>query len=112
MAKTALGLVMAHHPEIRLQLVTEAMPTNYRDATEIDLREVLVSVSGYATRVASMVNTLVYYKEHDLPTTSKDTSSKSEGEYDSGVDVESEEICLEKETPMVLLRVGMMHRVG
>ena len=94
--KTTLGVMMAHHPEIRLQRVTEAMPTNYRDDTEIDLHEVLVSASGYATRVASMVTSSVNYKEHDMLAASEGTSSESEGEYDNGVDVESEEISLGK----------------
>ena len=71
--KTALGLVMPHHPKIRLQHVTEDMSTNYREGTEKDLHEVLVSVSGYATRVTSMGNTLVFYKEHDMPAASANT---------------------------------------
>ena len=38
-----------------------------------------------------MVNTSVYYKEHEVPAAPEGMSSESEGEYYSGVDVESEE---------------------
>ena len=53
-AKMALGLVVAHHPEICLWRVTEAIPKTCDNGIEIDPRKVLASVSGYATRVASM----------------------------------------------------------
>ena len=60
-------LMMAHHSEIKIREVTKGMPERYDDGRSIDKDEVLEFVAGYATRVASMVNTKVYYKEHALP---------------------------------------------
>ena len=66
-AKTMLGLVVAHHPEICLWRVTEATTKTCDDGIEIVPRKVFASVSGYATRVASMVDTSVYYREYEVP---------------------------------------------
>ena len=87
-AKTAICLMMAHHPEIKIREVTKCMPERYNDDRSIDQDEVLESFSGYTTCVASMVNTKVYYKEHALPSNPDGDSSKDE---DNNIDG-SEEI--------------------
>ena len=56
-AKTVLCLMMAYQHEIKIWEVTKCMPERYNDNRSIDQDEVLESVTGYATRVASMVNT-------------------------------------------------------
>ena len=77
-AKTALAFVLAHHPEVKLGDVTKAIPRRYEDGTRMDSSKLLAAVSGYATRVAAMVNTSVYYKEHTISGTPTGETSHAE----------------------------------
>lgn len=77
-AKTAMGLMMAHRPDTKIWRVTEGMPETYKNGKPINRSEVLEFVAGYATRVAGMVNTRVYFKEHAIPSNPDGDSSDDE----------------------------------
>ena len=66
-AKVALSLCKAWYPEADMHQVTEFMPTEDENGDAIDSKQVMASVSGYATRVANMVDLRAFYKEHPDP---------------------------------------------
>ena len=66
-AKTALGMVKAHYPEADIRMVSKYMPKYNEDGSELDQKAVLSSVSGFATRVATMVNLSTYYEAVEVP---------------------------------------------
>ena len=88
-AKTGLCLMMAYHAEIKIEEVTKGLPDRYDDDKSIDQDEVLESVAGYATRVASMVNMKVYYKEHALPSNlNGDLSNDKDSDVDGSEEMD------------------------
>ena len=91
-AKTALGLFMAHYPEAEIEAVTEGMPSTYEDGSEVEPAVVLDSVAGYATRVADMVDTSIFYRRHLLPAAGEAGAAgtaEAEGSDSSGAEVVS-----------------------
>ena len=60
-AKSALGLVMAHHPEMKIWRVTKCMPAKYDNGQKIIPRDVFKSVAGYASHVADMVDLSIFF---------------------------------------------------
>ena len=86
-AKTALGLFMAE-----IEAVTEGMPSTYEDGSEVEPVAVLNSVAGYATRVADMVDTSIFYRRHPVPGgegAGAAGAAEAEGSDSSGADVVS-----------------------
>ena len=82
-AKTALGVFMAHYPEAEIEDVTEGM---------VEPAAVLDSVAGYATRVADMVDTSIFYRRHPVPAGGEAGAAgtaEAEGSDSSGAEVVS-----------------------
>ena len=91
-AKTALGLFMAHYPEVEIGVVTEGMSSTYEDGNEVQPSAVLNSVAGYATRVADMVDMTVFYRCHPVPVAGEDgaaDTAEAEGSDSSRAEVVS-----------------------
>ena len=76
---------------MKLSDVTKAMPRRYEDDARIEPSKLHAAVCEYATRVASMVSTSVYYKEHAIPgTPTGETSNGGNNDNDnSGSDTDS-----------------------
>ena len=71
-AKTALGLMMAHYPEAEAWRVASGFPLEKEDGTLLDeqeLKKILHSVSGYASKIAKMVSLTTIFKEVPCPPT-------------------------------------------
>ena len=69
--------------------MTKGLPDRYDDDKSIDQDEVLEFVAGYATRVASMVNTKLYYKEHALPSIPDgDSSINKDSDIDGSKEID------------------------
>ena len=66
-AKVALALMLAWYPDVDIRQMTEFMPTEDDNDQPINAVELLVSVQGYATRVANMVDIRNFYIEHPDP---------------------------------------------
>lgn len=80
-AKTALGLMMAHYPEVEAWRVASGFPLEKEDGSPLDTQDrkkILHSVSGYASRIANMVSLTTFFKEVPCPPTP--TQSDDEGE--------------------------------
>ena len=88
-AKTALGLFMAHYPEAEIEVVTERMPSTYEDDSEVEPAIVLDSVAGYATRVADMVDTSIFYRRHPVLASGAASTAEAEGSDSYGAEVVS-----------------------
>ena len=54
--KVALAMLWSWYPEINMHTATEYMPEADEQGNAIDRRELISSISGYATRLAAMVN--------------------------------------------------------
>lgn len=99
-AKTVLGLMMAHHPEVDIWHVTRCMPETYEDGSVINPGQVLESVSGYATRVARMVDTKVYYKEYEVPRgPNRESSDVGDDDREENGEAEASEAMNEGDEP-------------
>ena len=71
-AKTALGLMMVHYPEAEAWRVAAGFPLEKEDGTpleEKDRKAILLSISGYASKVAKMVSLTTVFKEVSCPPT-------------------------------------------
>ena len=91
--KVALAMLWAWYPEINMHTATEYMPEADEQGHPIDQRALISSVSGYASRLADMVNIGVFHKAYPDPhmeqgETSAAANPDVEGE---GTDSEAEE---------------------
>ena len=73
--KVALAMLWAWYPEINMHTATEYMPKADEQGNAIDPRELISSVSGYATRLAAMVNIRVFHKAYPDPHTEGEASA-------------------------------------
>ena len=70
--KTVLHLMMAHYPETEAWRIASGFPLEKEDGTPLDdqdRRKILQSVSGYASKVATMVSLTTIFKEVSCPPT-------------------------------------------
>ena len=65
--KVALAMLWAWYPEINMHTATEYMPEEDEQGHAIDQRAHISSVSGYASRLADMVNIGVFHKAYPDP---------------------------------------------
>ena len=65
--KVALAMLWAWYPEINMHMATEYMPEADEQGHAIDQRALISSVSGYASRLADMVNIGVFHKAYPDP---------------------------------------------
>ena len=75
--KVALAMLWAWYPEINMHTATEYMPEADEQGNAIDRRELISSVSGYASRLADMVNIGVFHKAHPDPHAEQGEASAS-----------------------------------
>ena len=71
-AKTTLGLMMAHYPEVESWQLASGFPLEKEDGTPLggkDRKAILHSVSGYASKIAKMVSLTTTFKEVLCPPT-------------------------------------------
>ena len=69
--KVALAMLWAWYPDINMHMDMEYMLVEDENGNAINPKEFMASVSGYATRLANLVNIGVFYKAHPDPTRSK-----------------------------------------
>ena len=65
--KVALAMLWAWYPEINMHTATEYMSEADEQGHAIDKRALISSVSGYASRLADMVNIGVFHKAYPDP---------------------------------------------
>ena len=68
-----------------MHMATEYMPVEDEHGNAINPKELMASVSGYATRIANLVNIGIFYKAHPDPHTEQgdaSTSTNVEGDED------------------------------
>ena len=75
-------MVKAQYPEADIRTVSKYMPKYNEDGSELDQKAVLSSVSGFATRVAEMVNLSTYYAAAEVPPRKPDEPPSSPEEED------------------------------
>ena len=75
--KIALAMLWAWYPEINMHMATEYMPEEDEQGNAINPKELMSSVSGYATRLANLVNIGVFYKAYPDPHTEQGEASAS-----------------------------------
>ena len=71
-AKTALGLTMAHYPEVEAWCIASGFPLEKEDGSPLDdqdRKKIPHPVSGYASKVAKMVSLTTIFKEVPCPPT-------------------------------------------
>ena len=92
--KVALAMLWAWYPEINMHTATEYMPEVDEQGNAIDQRALISSVSGYASRLAGMVNLGVFHKAYPDPHAEQgETSAAANPEADEeGTDAEAEEV--------------------
>ena len=89
--KVALAMLWAWYPEINMHTATEYMPEVDEQGQAIDQRALVSSVSGYASRLAGMVNIDVFHKAYPDPHAEQgETSTAANPEADEE-DTEAEE---------------------
>ena len=89
--KVALAMLWAWYPEINMHTATEYMPDEDEQGQAIDQRALVSSVSGYASRLAGMVNIDVFHKAYPDPHAGQgETSTAANPEADEE-DTEAEE---------------------
>ena len=91
--KVALAMLWAWYPEINMHTATEYMPEVDEQGQTIDQRALVSSVSGYASRLASMVNIDVFHKAYPDPHAEQDETSTAANldVEEEGTDSEAEE---------------------
>src|SRR5664279_3043082 len=89
-AKTDLGLVMGHHPEMKICRVTKCMPVKYDNGKKIVPKEVFKSVSGYASHVADMVDLSMFFHRVELHARPADASDDEYLEQTAASDEDSD----------------------
>ena len=92
--KVALAMLWAWYPEINMHTATEYMPEADEQGNAIDRRELISSVSGYASCLSDMVNIGVFYKAHPDPHAEQGetfTSANPEDVEDEAADSGAEE---------------------
>ena len=75
--KVALAMLWARYPEINMHMATEYMPEEDEQGNTIDRKKLSASVSGYATRLADLVNIGIFYKAHPDPHVEQGEASAS-----------------------------------
>ena len=78
--KVALAMLWAWYPEINMHTATKYMPEEDEQVNAIDRRELISSVSGYATRLTAMVNIGVFHKAYPDPHAEGETSASANTE--------------------------------
>ena len=63
-----------------MHMATEYMPEEDEQGNAIDRKELMSSVSGYATRLANLVNIRIFYKAHPNPHAERGEASASANE--------------------------------
>ena len=80
--KVALAMLWAWYPEINMHTATEYMPEADEQGHAIDQKALISSVSGYASRLADMVNIGVFHKAYPDPHAEQgETSAAANLEY-------------------------------
>ena len=77
-------MLWAWYPEINMHTATEYMPEVDEQGKTIDQRALVSSVSGYASRLASMVNIDIFHKAYPDP-------HAEQGETSAAANPEAEE---------------------
>ena len=92
--KVALAMLWAWYPEINMHTATEYMPEADEQGHAIDKRALISSVSGYASRLAGMVNIRVFPKAYPDPHAEQgETSAAANPEAEEeDTDVEAKEV--------------------
>ena len=75
--KVALAMLCAWYLEINMHMATEYMPVEDEHGNAINPKEFMASVSGYATRLANLVNIGVFYKAYPDPHAKQGETSAS-----------------------------------
>ena len=75
--KIALATLWAWYPEINMHMATEYMPEEDDHGNVIARKELMSSVSGYATHLANLVNLGIFYKAHPDPHAEQGEASAS-----------------------------------
>ena len=75
--KVALAMLWAWYPKINMNMAMEYMPEEDDHGNAIDHGELISSVSGYATRLANMVNIGVFHKAYPDPHAEQGKASAS-----------------------------------
>ena len=73
-------MLWAWYPEINMHMATEYMPEEDDHGDAIDRRELISSVSGYATCLADLVNIGIFYKAYPDPHAEQGEASASTNE--------------------------------
>ena len=87
-------MLWAWYPNINMHMATEYMPVEDEHGNAINPKELMSSVSCYATRLANLVNIGVFYKAYPDPHTEQDEASASangEADEDLAADPSPEE---------------------
>ena len=92
--KVALAMLWAWYPEINMHTATEYMPEEDEQGHAIDQRALISSVSGYASRLADMVNIGVFHKSYPDPHAEQgETSAAANPDAEEeDIDAEAEEV--------------------
>ena len=75
--KIALAMLWAWYPDINMHMATDYMPVEDENGNAINPQELMASVSGYATRIATLVNIGIFYKAHPDPHAEQGETSAS-----------------------------------
>ena len=75
-------MVMAHHPDMKIQTVTKSVPFLDEEGHQIDHKAIWKDVGGYASRVAAMADVKTYHPAMLLPPSQEGESSSSEDDQD------------------------------
>ena len=78
-------MLWAWYPDINMHMATEYMPVEDENGNAINPKQLMVSISSYATRITNLVNIGIFYKAHPDPHTEQGETSASanvEGDED------------------------------
>ena len=82
-ATFALSMLMAHHPDAKVWLITECAPMVDDEGRPIVMAELQKRVAGYASRVANLVNLHIFNAEEPVPPTLEGEESGPDTDTDA-----------------------------